>query len=238
MSAGDRPAPGRSHLDVHSRRRDRPEAWTHRRSLGWLDERTGVARVVRAGLRKVFPDHWSFLFGEVALFCFVILVATGTYLTFFFVPSAAEVTYDGPYAPLRGRPGVGRVRLGAAHQLRVKAGLLMRQIHHWTALVFVGRDRRPPLPRLLHRRFPPAARGELDHRVHAAGAGARTGFTGYSLPDDLLSGTGLRIAYSAALSVPFIGPWVASLLVRRRVPDDRPSSAGSSCSTSCCCPAL
>ena len=108
------------------------------RVFGWLDERTGVADSTRTVLRKVFPDHWSFLLGEIALFCFVILVVTGIFLTFFFVPDARADDLRRPYAPLparRCRPRSTRVmRLS----FEVKAGLLMRQIHHWAALVFVG----------------------------------------------------------------------------------------------------
>jgi ubiquinol-cytochrome c reductase cytochrome b subunit len=182
------------------------------RLAGWIDTRTAMAGIVRGALRKVFPDHWSFLLGEIALFCFLILVATGTFLTFFYVPSSAPITYDGPYEPLRG------VSVSAAFDsvmrlsFEVRAGLLMRQIHHWTALVFVavvivhmsrifftGAFRRPR---------------ELNWLI---GIGLVTlaiaeGFTGYSLPDDLLSGTGARIAYSALLSIPLIGPWAASLV--------------------------
>ena len=171
-----------------------------------------MAGIVRSALRKVFPDHWTFLFGEIALFCFIILVATGTFLTFFYVPSSAPVTYDGPYVPLQGTDVSAAFDSVLRLSFEVRAGLLMRQIHHWTALTFVavvvlhmsrvfftGAFRRPR---------------ELNWLI---GIGLVTlaigeGFTGYSLPDDLLSGTGARIAYSALLSIPFIGPWAASLV--------------------------
>ena len=177
----------------------------------WVDSRTGLASVARSGMRKVFPDHWSFLLGEIALFCFVILLATGTFLTFFYVPSSAPVEYDGPYLPLQGREVSAAFDSVMAISLEVRAGLLMRQIHHWTALIFIavvvlhlcrvfftGAFRRPrELNWLVGFTLLILALGE--------------GFTGYSLPDDLLSGTGARIAYSAVLSIPFVGPWLASL---------------------------
>ena len=177
----------------------------------WVDSRTGLASVARTGMRKVFPDHWSFLLGEIALFCFVILLATGTFLTFFYVPSSAPVEYDGPYLPLQGREVSAAFDSVMAISLEVRAGLLMRQIHHWTALIFIavvvlhlcrvfftGAFRRPrELNWLVGFTLLILALGE--------------GFTGYSLPDDLLSGTGARIAYSAVLSIPFVGPWLASL---------------------------
>ena len=80
-------------------------------AASWFDERTGTAHLVRTTLRKVFPDHWSFLLGEVALFCFLILLATGTFLTFFFVPSRAAGHLRGPLCAAAGRLGLGGLRL-------------------------------------------------------------------------------------------------------------------------------
>src|SRR5688572_24617730 len=117
---------------------DVPEPTVLERAGMWFDQRTGIAGVARTGLRKVFPDHWSFLLGEIALFCFLILVATGTFLTFFYVPSAALVPYEGSYEPLAGTEVSAAFDSVMALSFEVKAGLLMRQIHHWTALVFIG----------------------------------------------------------------------------------------------------
>jgi quinol---cytochrome-c reductase cytochrome b subunit len=178
----------------------------------WVDSRTGLAGVTRSALGKIFPDHWSFLLGEVALFCFVILVATGTFLTFFYVASAEPVTYDGSYLPLQGAEVSAAFDSVMTLSFEVKAGLLMRQIHHWTALVFVA----VVILHLCRVFFTGAFRRprELNWLVGFTllVLVLLEGFTGYSLPDDLLSGTGARIAYSAALSIPFIGPWVASLI--------------------------
>jgi ubiquinol-cytochrome c reductase cytochrome b subunit len=190
------------------------------RVLTWVDTRTGAAGVLRTGLRKVFPDHWSFLLGEVALFCFVILVATGTFLTFFYVPSAAPVTYDGPYVPLQGQEVSAAFDSVMALSFEVKAGMLMRQIHHWTALVFVA----VVVLHLCRVFFTGAFRRprELNWIVGFVllTLALAEGLTGYTLPDDLLSGTGARITYSAALSIPFIGPWTASLVFGGEFPTD------------------
>jgi ubiquinol-cytochrome c reductase cytochrome b subunit len=182
------------------------------RSLKYLDERLGTASLARKTLRKVFPDHWSFLLGEVALFCLVVLVFTGTFLTFFYNPSVREVIYDGPYEPLRGREVSAAYDSVLRLSFEVRAGLLMRQVHHWAALVFVaaivihlcrvfftGAFRRPrEVNWLIGIALLMLALGE--------------GFTGYSLPDDLLSGIGLRIFYSVTLAIPVIGTWVTYLL--------------------------
>ena len=182
------------------------------RLVTWLDERTGFAGVARHALRKVFPDHWSFLLGEVALFCYVVLVATGVFLTFFFAADSRPVTYDGPYPPLRGTEVSAAFDSVMRLSFEVRAGLLMRQIHHWAAVVFVASI-------VIHvcRIFFTGAFRRPREINWLVGVGILllallAGFTGYSLPDDLLSGTGLRIAYSVAEGIPFIGPWLAYLI--------------------------
>ena len=177
-----------------------------------LDARVQASKGGKALLRKAFPGHWSFLLGELALYSLVVLLLTGTYLTLFFDADMTEVVYDGPYAPLQG------VRMSKAYESTLeisferRGGLLVRQIHHWAALVFV------------------AAIGLHMLRVFFTGAFRRPrdinwligmtlfvlalaeGFSGYSLPDDLLSGTGMRIAQGVMLSIPVVGTYV-SLLV-------------------------
>jgi hypothetical protein len=99
---------------------------------------SSVAGPAPPTLNKVYPDHWSFLLGEIALYSFLILLLSGTYLTFFFDASMREVVYEGSYAPLRG------VEMSAAYDsalqlsFDVRGGLFMRQLHHWAALLFVA----------------------------------------------------------------------------------------------------
>ena len=192
-------------------------------------------RFARSALNKIFPDHWSFMLGEVAMYCFVILLVTGVYLTFFFDPSPDQVVYDGSYEPLQGH------RMSAAYgppldiSFDVRAGLVMRQMHHWAALVFIAAI----VVHLCRVFFTGAFRRPREINwivgVTLLVLAIANGFSGYSLPDDLLSGTGLRIAYSIALSIPVVGTWLAFLVLRRRVPDATSSSPGSSSSTCCCC---
>lgn len=189
-----------------------------RRMVRWLDDRLGMASLARRNLRKAFPDHWAFMLGEVALYCFVILVLTGVFLTFFFEASSREVVYQGPYEPLRGTEISAAYDSVLRMSFEVRAGLVMRQIHHWAAVVFVGAI----VLHLLRIFFTGAFRRprELNWMV---GVGLlilsmAAGFTGYSLPDDLLSGTGVRIAYSALLSIPLLGPWTAFLVFGGEVP--------------------
>ncbi|MGW1542814.1 cytochrome bc1 complex cytochrome b subunit [Streptomyces sp. NPDC002309] len=178
----------------------------------WADGRLGLYSLAKANLRKVFPDHWSFMLGEVCLYSFLVLILTGVYLTLFFEPSSAEVVYEGTYTPLNGMVMTRAFESTLEISFDVRGGLLIRQIHHWAALVFVA--------------------GMLVHmmRVFFTGAyrkprevnwvfgwtllllGIITGLTGYSLPDDLLSGTGLRFAQGAILSVPIVGTYLAFFL--------------------------
>ena len=178
----------------------------------WFDDRLGASSFARTSLNKVFPDHWSFMLGEVALYCFVILVVTGVYLTFFFVPSAKTVVYDGSYAPLRGFAMSQAYESTVRLSFDVRAGLVMRQIHHWAALVFIA-----SIVAHLCRIFFTSAFRRPREINWLVGVGIllmalAAGLTGYSLPDDLLSGTGLRITDAVATAIPFIGPWLAYLI--------------------------
>jgi ubiquinol-cytochrome c reductase cytochrome b subunit len=178
----------------------------------YLDERSGTAPLLRKALRYVFPDHWSFMLGEIALYAFVVLVGTGIYLTFFFEPSLASVHYHGDYLPLKGREMSEAYRSTVDLSLRVKAGLLMRQTHHWAADVFVAAI----VVHLMRIFFTGAFRKPRDLTYYIGltmlGLALIEGYVGYSLVDDLLSGMGLAIGYSVLMSVPFVGANLAQLI--------------------------
>ncbi|WP_239308040.1 cytochrome bc complex cytochrome b subunit [Frankia sp. Cj3] len=185
-----------------------------------VDERFGSQAALRRNLNKVFPDHWSFMIGEIALYSFVILVLTGIYLTLFFDPSNVEIPYNGSYIPLRG------VEMSRAYastldiSFDTRAGLVFRQIHHWAALLFVASI----VVHLMRVFFTGAFRKPREVNwligVGLLVLGILEGFAGYSLPDDLLSGTGLRIAASIAQSIPVIGTWASFLVFNGEWPGD------------------
>src|SRR6266496_6771665 len=108
------------------------------RTQKWLDERLGTTSFARVALRTVFPDHWSFMLGEVALYCLVVLILTGTYLAFFFSTGTHDVIYHGSYAPLRGAHMSEAYASVLQISFDVRAGMVMRQTHHWAADVFVA----------------------------------------------------------------------------------------------------
>jgi quinol---cytochrome-c reductase cytochrome b subunit len=183
-----------------------------KRTYGWLDKRLGASSFTRHALNKVFPDHWSFMLGEIALYAFLILVLTGTFLSFFFHASTSEVVYHGSYAPLNGVQMSDAYKSTLDLSFSVRAGLMMRQIHHWAALLFIASI----VAHLCRVFFTGAFRRPREINwiigITLLLLAIFNGFTGYSLPDDLLSGTGLRIAHSIALSVPLVGTWMAFLI--------------------------
>jgi ubiquinol-cytochrome c reductase cytochrome b subunit len=185
-----------------------------------LDERTGSVPQIRRALRYVFPDHWSFLLGEVALYSFVVLVATGIYLTLFFEPSSAPTVYHGSYAPLQGTRMTEAYRSALDISFDVKAGLLIRQTHHWAADVFLVAI----VLHLLRVFFTGAYRKprELTYLIGVTmlALALLEGYLGYSLVDDLLSGMGLAIGYSVLVSVPFVGANLALLVWGGPFPGD------------------
>jgi ubiquinol-cytochrome c reductase cytochrome b subunit len=178
----------------------------------FVDERTGASPFLKKALRYVFPDHWSFLLGEVALYTFMLLVATGVYLTLFFEDSHSQTVYHGPYKPLDGAT-MSRAYESVVHlSLSVRAGLLMRQTHHWAADVFVAAI-------VLHllRVFFTGAYRKPRELTYVLGltmlfVSLLEGYLGYSLVDDLLSGMGLAIGYAVAISIPFFGANLAELI--------------------------
>jgi quinol---cytochrome-c reductase cytochrome b subunit len=179
---------------------------------GWFDDRFHGARGVRVLLRKVFPDHWSFMLGEIALWSFVILLLTGTYLSLFFVPSAAPVVYHGSYTKLDG------ITMSQAYQstlnisFDIRGGLLIRQIHHWAANLFMVAI----VAHLLRVFFTGAYRKPREVNwligITLFALGMIEGLFGYSLPDDQLSGAGLRIFEGVLQGIPILGTYVAFFL--------------------------
>ena len=186
-----------------------------------VDSRYHLAPGLRRQINKVFPTHWSFLLGEIALYSFVILLISGVYLTFFFDPSMSEVVYNGAYEPLNGVMMTKAYATTLDISFEVRGGLFVRQLHHWAALLFAASI-------IIHMA-----------RIFFTGAFRRPreanwvigcmllllamfeGFFGYSLPDDLLSGTGVRAAMSGiVLGIPLVGTWIHWALFGGQFPGD------------------
>ncbi len=195
--------------EAHVRRRVTSGAG---RTARVINHRMATGRLIRRTLNRVFPDHWSFMLGEIALYSFIVLLITGTYLTLFFDPSMASTNYHGRYAPLGGVVTSQAYASTLKISFDVRGGLLIRQIHYWAALLFLAAI----LLHLLRIFFTGAFRKPrgLNWLIGVAllVLSAVESYTGHLLPDDLLSGTGLRVVDASILSIPIIGTWLSFLL--------------------------
>lgn len=195
---------------VRKRRERTPNTARQRAERGFagLDGRLPVAEAGRLLLRKAFPDHWSFLLGELALYSLLVLLLTGVYLTFFFDPGMHEMTYRGAYEPLHGTQVTAAYASTLDISFEVRGGLLIRQVHHWGALVFVSAIGVHLLRIFFTGAFRRPREGNWMIGVTLFLLALLEGFCGYSLPDDLLSGTGLRTAYTIMSSLPVVGTYL------------------------------
>jgi quinol---cytochrome-c reductase cytochrome b subunit len=187
--------------------------------LNFLDDRLGTTTFVKRNVKKVFPDHWSFMLGEIALYSFIVLLLTGTFLTLWFQPSMHPVVYEGSYTKLHGVE-MSQAYASTLHlSFDVRGGLLMRQMHHWAAILFMVAI----VVHMLRVFFTGAYRKprELNWLIGIAmfALGMLEGLFGYSLPDDLLSGTGLRITQGVAESIPVVGTYVYMFLFGGEFPE-------------------
>ncbi|TDO43271.1 ubiquinol-cytochrome c reductase cytochrome b subunit [Kribbella sp. VKM Ac-2527] len=186
----------------------------------YLDDRLGIGKIGKKNLRKVFPDHWSFMLGEIALYSFIILILTGIFLTFWFKPSMGDVQYQGSYSLLKGLHMSEAYASTLDISFDVRGGLLMRQIHHWAAVLFIA----AMMVHLLRIFFTGAFRKprELNWVIGFTMLflGIIEGFIGYGLPDDLLSGTGLRITQGMIGASPVIGTYLNFFIFGGEFPGD------------------
>jgi ubiquinol-cytochrome c reductase cytochrome b subunit len=189
--------------------------WAHRRferGVRYTERRLGGAPMYKWMLRYVFPDHWSFLLGEISLYTFMVLIVTGIFLALYYVPSTQQVTYHGVYQLLRDQEMSEAYRSVVNISFAVPAGLLIRQVHHWAADVFLASI----VLHMMRIFFTGAYRMPRDYNYYVGLTmlllAILEGFLGYSLVDDLLSGMGLAIANGVALGIPFIGGQLASLV--------------------------
>lgn len=185
-----------------------------------LDARIGFRGSLRTAVRKLFPTHWSFLLGEVALFSFAGLVLSGVYIAFFYTPSTAPVVYDGAYASLSGRTLPEAYASVLRLSVDVPFGEVVRRFHHFSAHLFVA-------SLLLHAArvyFTGAFRRprELTWWIGLAlfGLALLNGFTGYCLPFDMRGGTALRMMMTTLESVPWVGGWLATFVFGAAFPGD------------------
>ena len=185
-----------------------------------MDDRYTMSSGIRRQINKVFPTHWSFMLGEIALYSFVVLLLSGVYLTLFFDPSMSKVIYDGAYAPLNGVEMSRAYETALQISFEVRGGLFIRQVHHWAALLFAI-----SIMAHMFRIFFTGAFRKPREAIWVIGCillllSIAEGFMGYSLPDDLLSGVGLRIMSAIIIGLPVIGTWMHWMMFNGDFPGD------------------
>ncbi|MFD8878828.1 cytochrome bc complex cytochrome b subunit [Corynebacterium xerosis] len=185
-----------------------------------MDDRYTMSSGIRRQINKVFPTHWSFMLGEIALYSFVVLLLSGVYLTLFFDPSMSKVIYDGAYAPLNGVEMSRAYETALQISFEVRGGLFIRQVHHWAALLFAI-----SIMAHMFRIFFTGAFRKPREANWVIGCillllSIAEGFMGYSLPDDLLSGVGLRIMSAIIIGLPVIGTWMHWMMFNGDFPGD------------------
>lgn len=186
----------------------------------FIDDRFHLAKTGEKNLRKVFPNHWSFMLGEIALYSFIILLVSGVFLTLWFKPSMLEVVYDGSYERLQGVPMSEAFASTLYIDFDVRGGFLVRQIHHWAALIFLASI----VVHMLRNFFTGAFRKprELNWIIGVAifALAVVEGLFGYSLPDDLPSGMGVRILQGVMLALPLVGTYISMFLFGGEFPGE------------------
>ncbi|PMC61403.1 cytochrome b [Corynebacterium xerosis] len=185
-----------------------------------MDDRYTMSSGIRRQINKVFPTHWSFMLGEIALYSFIVLLLSGVYLTLFFDPSMSKVIYDGAYAPLNGVEMSRAYETALQISFEVRGGLFIRQVHHWAALLFAI-----SIMAHMFRIFFTGAFRKPREANWVIGCillllSIAEGFMGYSLPDDLLSGVGLRIMSAIIIGLPVIGTWMHWMMFNGDFPGD------------------
>lgn len=183
-----------------------------RKAVDELDERVGLAKGGRKFLDHMFPDHWSFFLGELAMYSFVVLILSGIFLTLYYVPSEHEIVYHGLVKTLDGQKMSEAYRSVLNISFGVRFGLVVRQVHHWAAEIFIGAI----VVHCCRIFFTSAYRRPRELNwcigVTMLWLAIANGYMGYSILDDLLSGSGVRIGYGICESIPFVGSYLATFL--------------------------
>jgi ubiquinol-cytochrome c reductase cytochrome b subunit len=195
--------------------RRRPAPLTARASDHLRDHTAMGRRLVALNAelsRRRVPLHWSNLFGVVALTSTIILLVTGVLLMFVYEPSSQRVTYDGSYLPLQGTEVSRAFDSVLTLSFETPGGLLLRQLHHWAALLLPAAVIMQLLVMFFTGGFRRPRRGSWVLLFLIFVAALAGGWSGYALPDDMLSSSGLRIVHGITLGIPVVGTWISTVL--------------------------
>lgn len=190
------------------------------RMVDLAERRITASRWVRRNARRAFPSHWSFWLGYIALFSFVVVLLSGVFLTLWFKPSMTPVVYDGAYAPLSGVVVSEAYASTLDLSFEVRGGLLMRQIHYWATHVFIAAMAVHLLRVFFTGAFRKPRKANWLIGLALLVMGIVGAYTGHALPDDLLSGTGLRVIEGGITAIPIIGTYLSAFIFGGEFPGD------------------
>ena len=190
------------------------------RLVDFVDRRITASRWARRNEDRAFPDHWSFWLGHIALFSFVVILLSGVFLTLWFKPSMTPVTYDGAYAPLQGVVVSEAFASTVELSFEVRGGLLMRQVHYWATHIFIAAMSVHLLRVFFTGAFRTPRKVNWLIGLGLLVLGIVGGYTGHGLPDDLLSGTGLRVVEGGVVAIPIVGSYLSSLIFGGEFPGE------------------
>ena len=160
--------------------------------------KAAMRRLVRADP----DDRWAAVFGRIAVYSFLVALVSGILLLPFFRPSMAAVIYHGSYRKLDGLPMSRAYQSTLNTSFDVRGGLLIRQVHHWSADLFVAAVCLRLIRVFFRGRF---RRPDWLIWVSLLLTGMLVGLSGTFLPDDMLSGGSLSVLTGVILSLPVVG---------------------------------
>ena len=190
------------------------------RLVDLVDRRITGSHQVRRNMRRAVPDHWSFWLGYIALFSLILVLISGVFLTLWFKPSMTPAVYDGAYGPLRGVVVSEAYASTLDITFEVSGGLLVRQVHYWATHVFIAAVALHMLRTFFTGAFRTPRKLNWLAGLGLLVLGILGAYTGHALPDDLLSGTGLRVIEGGMLAIPVVGTYLSSLVFGGGFPGD------------------
>jgi ubiquinol-cytochrome c reductase cytochrome b subunit len=178
-----------------------------------MRELPGGGRAMKTAMRRLVhadpDDRWAATFGRIAVYSFLVALVTGILLLPFFRPSMTPVVYHGSYRKLDGLTMSRAYQSTLNISFDVRGGLLVRQVHHWSADLFVAAVCLRLIRVFFRGRF---RRPDWLIWVSLLLAGMLAGLSGTILPDDMLSGGSLSVLTGVILSLPLVGTHVATLI--------------------------
>ncbi|NIM48572.1 MAG: cytochrome bc complex cytochrome b subunit [Gemmatimonadales bacterium] len=164
----------------------------------WLDERLDLAAIGKLAKKKEVPIHrhtfWYYL-GGMTLFLFLVQVATGILLLFYYRASAEDAYESIQFL-----------------MAEVEFGWLVRSIHHWAANLMIFTAFVHLFSVLLLKAYRAPREITWLSGIVLLGLSMGFGFTGYLLPWNELAYFATRVGTEIVAAVPLVGSFIGRIL--------------------------